>query len=53
VCTAQFRQAPTMSMSTDISETCWSNFKYFIYFIIILIVSTNYIFEHLLDHKVF
>ena len=35
------------------SETCWSNFKYFKYFIIILIVSTNYIFVHLLDNKVF
>jgi len=32
------------------SETCWSNFKYLI---IILIVSTNYIFVHLLDNKVF
>ena len=32
------------------SDTCWSNFKYFI---IILIVSTNYIFVHLLDNKVF
>ena len=31
------------------SETCWSNFKYFI---IILIVSTNYTFVHLLDNKV-
>ena len=31
------------------SETCWSNFEYFI---IILIVSTNYIFVHLLDNKV-
>ena len=36
------------------SETCWSNFKYFFkYFIIILIVSTNCIFVHLLDNKVF
>ena len=35
------------------SETCWSNFKYFKYFIIIIIVSTNYIFVHLLDNKVF
>ena len=35
------------------SETRWSNFKYFKYFIIILIVSTNYIFVHLLDNKVF
>jgi len=32
------------------SETCWDNFKYFI---IILIVSTNYIFVHLLDNKLF
>ena len=32
------------------SETCWSNFKYFI---IILIVSTSYIFVYLLDNKVF
>ena len=31
------------------SETCWSNFKYFI---IILFVSTNYIFVHLLDIEV-
>ena len=31
-------------------ETCWSNFKYII---IILIISTNYIFVHLLDNKVF
>ena len=30
----------------------WSNFKYLKYFIIILIVSTNYIFVHLLDNKV-
>jgi len=35
------------------SETYWSNFKYFKYFIIILIVSTNYIFVNLLDNKVF
>jgi len=28
-------------------------FKYYKYFIIILIVSTNYIFAHLLDNKVF
>jgi hypothetical protein len=35
------------------SETCWSNFKYFKYFIIILIVSTNYIFVRMLDTKVF
>ena len=35
------------------SETCWSNFKYFNYFTIILIVSTNYVFVHLLDNKVF
>ena len=32
------------------SEICWNNFKYFI---IILIVSTNYIFVHLLDKEVF
>ena len=32
------------------SETCWNNFKYFI---IILIVSTNCIFVHLLENKVF
>jgi len=32
------------------SETYWSNFKYFI---IILTVSTNYTFVHLLDNKVF
>jgi len=31
------------------SETCWSNFKYFI---IILTVSTNYIFVHLLHNSV-
>ena len=31
------------------SETHWSTFKYFI----ILIISTNYIFVHLLDNKVF
>jgi len=31
------------------SETCWGTFKYFI----ILIVSTNYIFVHLLDSRVF
>jgi len=31
------------------SETWWSTFKYFI----ILIISTNYIFVHLLDNKVF
>jgi len=31
------------------SETCWSNFKYLI---IILIVSTYYIFVHLLDNEV-
>ena len=30
------------------SEKCWSNFKYCI---IILIVSTNYIFVHLLENK--
>ena len=32
------------------SKICWSNFKYFI---IILIVSMNYIFVHLLANKVF
>jgi len=37
-------------MDALLSETCRSNFKYFI---IILIVSTNYIFVHLLDNKVF
>ena len=31
------------------SETCWSTFKY----LIILIISTNCIFLHLLDNKVF
>jgi len=31
------------------SETCWNTFKY----LIILIISTNYIFLHLLDNKVF
>ena len=31
------------------SETCWCTFKYFI----ISIISTNYIFVHLLDNKVF
>jgi len=31
------------------SETCWSTLKYFI----ISIISTNYIFVHLLDNKVF
>ena len=35
------------------SETCWSILNIFKYFIIILIVSTNYIFVHLLDNKVF
>ena len=30
------------------SETCWSTFKYFIN----LVMSTNYIFVHLLDNKV-
>ena len=38
-CTAQSREA----------LSSWSNFKYFV---IILIVSTNYIFVHLLDNKV-
>ena len=33
-------------------ERHWSNFKYFKYFIIILIVSKNYIFVHLLDNSV-
>jgi len=37
-------------MVTFWSETCWSNYKYFI---TILIVSTNYTFVHLLDNKLF
>ena len=41
------------SLAKILAETCWSNFKYFVYFVIILIVSTNYIFVHLLDNKVF
>ena len=45
VCTAQSREA--------LSETCWGNFKYFKYFVLILIVSTNYIFVHLLDNILF
>jgi len=32
-----------------LQETCWRTFKYFI----ILTMSTNYIFVHLLDSKVF
>ena len=32
------------------SEICWSNFKYFKYFLITLIVSANYIFVRLLDY---
>jgi len=35
------------------SKIYWNNFKYFKYFIIILILPTNYIFVHLLDNKVF
>ena len=36
-------------MDPLLSETCWSTFKY----LVILIISTNYIFLHLLDNKVF
>ena len=35
------------------SEICWSIFKYFEIFYIILVISSNYIFVHLLDIKVF
>ena len=35
------------------SETFWSILNIFKYYIIILIVSTNYVFVHLLDNKVF
>ena len=36
-------------MDPLLSETCWNTFKYFI----ILMISMNYIFVHLLDNKVF
>ena len=35
------------------SGICWSNLKYFKCFIIILIVSTIYVFVYVLDNKVF
>ena len=36
-------------MDPLLSETCWSTFRCFT----ILIISTNYIFVHLLDNEVF
>jgi len=43
----------SMMMDPLWTEKCWNNFNYFKYFIIILIVSTNYIFVYLFDNKVF
>ena len=54
VCTALSREAKhCISLPDDGSLVIQNTLEHFKYFIIILIVSTNYIFVHLLDNKVF
>jgi len=56
VCTARSREFVCVLHSLEsacVLHSLERQFKYFNYFLIFLIVSTNYIFVNLLDNKVF